>query len=316
MKLSRLVAYARHLDQFDTTAATSAMVQHLLPVLHTVRTHELQFHDFADKLDEICSDVQTNMVRFDQVLIDLRKEIAANIEAMEPQYLKNSYDLYSQGMINDSNEHILDRRPNLTSDVENYIRTRIMRHSDWHYPGMIIRPGLEQWIADLVALDPLYLVDINMDIMRPAMERFNVEYQNRLRCSVIRESMEDVMLKNLPQGQMSLILVYNFFNYKPLELIRCFLAELYHCLRPGGSLMFTFNNCDRAGGVELCERYFMCYTPGRLILTAAEVLGFQITHTYDIDAAATWVELRRPGELSSLRGGQALARIVAHGNKS
>jgi SAM-dependent methyltransferase len=315
MKLSRLVAYARHLDRFDTARTSAAMVQHLDPMIHTVGTHELQFRDFADQLRDIRADIDSRVTLFDRVLENLRQELQTNIEALEPHYLHESYNLYSQGMVNDSNQHILERRPQLTPDAENYVRARIMRHGDWHYPGMILRPGLESWITDLVALDPLYLVDINLDIMQPALERFNPEYQNRLRRYVIQESMEHVMMADLPQAQMSMILAYNYFNFKPLELIRCFLAELYQCLKPGGTLMFTFNNCDRAGGVDLAERYFMCYTPGRLVLAAAEMLGFEVTHTYDIDAAATWVELRRSGTLVNHRGGQALARIVANSHR-
>jgi len=312
MKLSQLVAYFNHLDQFDAGAASTAMTQRLDPMIHTVSTHDLQFHDYSAKLAQVRGSIQAGMTEFDQVLRDLRQELRTSIEALEPQYLRASYDLYSQGMVNDSNQHILERRPNLTTDTENYIRARIRRHSDWHYPGMILRPGLETWITDLVALDPLYLVDINLEIMAPVMERFNSEYQNRLRRYVIRESMEHVMLADLPQAQMAMILVYNYFNFKPLELTRRMLVELYHLLRPGGTLLFTFNNCDRAGGVDLAERFFMCYTPARLVLAAAEMTGFEIAHTYDIDAAATWTELRRPGALTHRRGGQTLARIVAH----
>lgn len=314
MKLSRLVAYARHLEQFDSAAVSAAMVQHLDPIIHAVSTHKLQFQNYTNQLNVIRSDIESRIEQLDQVLENLRRELQINIESLEPHYLCESYELYSQGMANDSNQLILERRPQLTPDAENYIRARILRHSDWHYPGMILRPGLESWIMDLVALDPLYLVDTNLDLLRPAMARFNPEYQNRLRCYVIQESMEQPMMTDLPQAQMSMILAYNYFNFKPLELIRCLLAELYQCLRPGGTLLLTFNNCDRAGGVDLTERYFMCYTPGRLVLTAAEVLGFEVAHTYDIDAACTWMELRRSGTLMNRRGGQSLARIVARGN--
>ncbi len=310
MKLSTLVAYLNHLEQFDTSKARLAMAPHLEPVLHKVSTHDVQFRDFTQTLTEIRDSVQHSLIRFDDTIADLKQEILSNIENMEPHYLRESYKLYSENMVNDSNDLILSRRPNLTVDAENYVRARLMRHSDWHYPAMIIRPGLESWISDLVALDPMYLVDINRELTEPAASRFTPEYKGRLRRYVIRESTDGVMLKNLPQNQMALVLAYNYFNFKPLEMIRCFFQEIYHCLRPGGCLIFTFNNCDRSGGVELAERYFMCYTPGRLVLSAAEMIGFETIHVYDIDAAATWVELRRPGELNSLRGGQSLAKVI------
>ena len=103
----------------------------------------------------------------------------------------------------------------------------------------------------------------------------------------------------------------NFYHYKPIEIIKVYLAEIYNKLKPGGTVAFTFNNCDYASGVKLVERKFMCYTPGTLIMSWSNDIGYDLVQTYRIDSAFTWVELRKPGALSSLRGGQSLARIVA-----
>lgn len=309
MKLSRLVSYLNHLDALDIHAASTAVGAVLDPVVHYVSQHELQFDQRSDKLNSMSGAVQTLIRDFQQEVSALRSQIQANVEHLEPHYLSESYKLYSENMRNDSVDLMLNRRFNLASDVAAYIRARILRYGDWHFPGMIVRPGLEPWIQDLVALDPLYLVDIDHDMLRPVIQTFPQEYQNRLRCHIIREYTDTVSLAGLPQQQMAFVLVYNYFNYKPLEMIRTMLSEIWNCLRPGGVVAFTFNNCDRAGGVDLAERYFMCYTPGRLVLSAATMLGYDVVHTYDIDAATTWAELRRPGQLQSLRGGQALAKI-------
>ena len=73
----------------------------------------------------------------------------------------------------------------------------------------------------------------------------------------------------------------------------------------------TFNNCDHADGVKLAERAFATYTPSRRIREIATEFEYRITMFYEINTAVTWLELKKPGELTSLRGGQALARIVA-----
>jgi len=56
----------------------------------------------------------------------------------------------------------------------------------------------------------------------------------------------------------------------------------------------------------------MCYTPGGLLRSLCESLGFEISQHYLIDHSNTWLEMRRPGALTSLRGGQSLAKIVAN----
>jgi len=311
MRLSDLVAYLNHLDTFRTQQASQAMTQHLDPLVHAVTTHALQFGSVCQDLTQVRNQIDQCLQEFDTGLDRLKQHIRHNIDALEPHYLSESYRLYSEGMVHDSDEVILDRRPELEADVVSYLRARLMRHSDWHYPAMILRPGRESWIQDLVALDPLYLVDTRASLLQPSLETFPPEYRNRVRCYVAQDSDQDPVLHMLPRQQMSLVLVYNYFHYKPLEIIRKLLAEIYDCLRPGGTVMFTFNDCDRAGAVELAERYYMCYTPGRLILASAELQGYEIVHTYTMDAAATWVELRRPGQLQNIRGGQTLAKIVA-----
>jgi hypothetical protein len=61
--------------------------------------------------------------------------------------------------------------------------------------------------------------------------------------------------------------------------------------------------------VDLAERNMNCYTPGRLVTGICEKLGFEIEQKQIISAAATLIELRKPGIKSSLRGGQALAEL-------
>jgi predicted methyltransferase len=105
-------------------------------------------------------------------------------------------------------------------------------------------------------------------------------------------------------------LVYYFFNFKPIEIIRAYMTEIYVKLKPGGTFAMTFNDCDRSGGVDLAERSFACYTPAHAVLSAATTAGFELHQSFKIDAANTWLEFRRPGQLTSLRGGQTLATVM------
>jgi hypothetical protein len=72
----------------------------------------------------------------------------------------------------------------------------------------------------------------------------------------------------------------------------------------------TFNNCDRAEGTQLFERHFMSYTPEREIINKAKSIGYIVTYNFRLDSSNNWLELQRPGQLTSLKGGQSLAKIV------
>jgi hypothetical protein len=41
-------------------------------------------------------------------------------------------------------------------------------------------------------------------------------------------------------------------------------------------------------------------------------MGFEIIFEHSGQGNITWLELKKPGEIQSIRGGQALAKIVAH----
>ena len=104
--------------------------------------------------------------------------------------------------------------------------------------------------------------------------------------------------------------VYNYFNYRPFEIIKIYLNEIYEKLLPGGVLAMTFYDCDRYQAMQAVDQYITCYTPGTLVRGWAKYLGFEEVFCHQDDGASVWIEFRKPGQLSSLRGGQALAKIL------
>jgi SAM-dependent methyltransferase len=194
------------------------------------------------------------------------------------------------------------------------LRTRLKNLTDWRLPGMIIRPGVETYIEDMVPMDPLYVVDHDQALTQPSIKKFTPEYQRRLREYVINDWKDGPILDKLPDNQFGLIFAYHYFNHKPMPIINQFLLEFYKKLRPGGSVIFTYNNCDLASGVDKAERAWMLYTPMRLIERRADELGFELTAAYDGKGDVSWLELRKPGDITSLRGGQTLAKVLAKDN--
>ena len=58
------------------------------------------------------------------------------------------------------------------------------------------------------------------------------------------------------------------------------------------------------------EHHFHCYTPGRLILQHARNIGYEIVHVHSDLSGTTWIEIKKPGVLDSIRGAQALASVL------
>jgi hypothetical protein len=207
-------------------------------------------------------------------------------------------------------ERIINRRIKLTKDEKTFFTSRILKHTNWQHSGLILHPMSEDFFTAMFGNDPLYLVDESHELLAPVLDTFTSEYRNRVRPYVIQENEHDEILSKIPNSQFGIVVAYNYFNYKPFEVIKKYLQEIYQKLHTGGFLIMTFNECDNEYGVRMVEEATASYTPGGLVKQLALSLGFEIEFEYNKNTFYTWIELKKPGEMTSLRGGQTLAKII------
>jgi SAM-dependent methyltransferase len=310
MKLSEIMAYRNFLDSSTPLFVNAALSLKMNPVLTAVTQNTILSEHLTEKLTKEYNDVFRYLGDFECTIEEIKNALQDLIDQNNAPYFAESFKNYEESVNCETVEFILKRKLPIYAEVSDQLTTRIRYYNDWKLVGLILRPGHEDWIQELVGCDPLYLVDTNSELLEPAKLRFNDQYQRRLRTYTIQETIESNMLDQLPDGQFGFCLVYNFFNYKPMEIIEAYLKELYIKLKPGGVVAFTFNNCDRAEGIELFERHFMSYTPEKNLLALCQSIGYEIKNVFRLDQSCTWVEINRPGTLNSLRGGQSLAKIV------
>ena len=309
MKLSNIVQYLNHLDTLSVHGAAATAMAEVTKITHTVQHSEIQIGDHAADLISTQTSMATCLQQYDQKVQQLRQDVHALIQQHEPIYFANSTDLYRQGLRSDPVPYILQRTRSIDPATKKLLLDRLITYTDWRYPGMVIRPAHSPGLESLVALDPLYLVDTDQALLDPVTSLFTPEYQRRLRYYVIDEYTQQNIFCNLPVQQFGLVYAFRYFEFKPWEVLQQYLDEIFALLRPGGSLLFSFNDCDHWRAVGLTEHHFCCYTPGRLIRAHAKKLGFEITYDHHDHANTSWLELRKPGMLDSIRGAQALASI-------
>ena len=308
MKLSELVAYRNQLEALSSVPLLKIANLELDKILHLVGTQPELMTLFTHNLDSRYADIQKVFAKFENDLNNLKSQLAQQIAQSERPWFQESYTLY-EGELGQVAESVLELRKPNTLDTTPF-QIRLSQYANWKYPALIIRPGLETFIENMVAYDPLYLVDLSHDYLTPAMNKFNEQYQHRLRPYVVSEELDQDILAKIPNNQFGMCLAYNYFNFRPFEILKKYLAEIYQKLKPGGILAFTFNDCDRPSAVSLVENYYCCYTPGYLVRELAISMGYEIVYSWNDPGPTTWLELKKPGELTSLKGGQCLAKIV------
>lgn len=310
MKLSELVAYRNALEQFNVPTVQRSASLELENILHRVESVPVELGNFKQELGQNFKSIHDSFINFNNTLSRLKQEVKTAIEIAEKPYFAESYRMYEQEMCYESNDHILNRRMPMSPETEQTISTRIQSYSDWRYPGMMIRPGLENFMRHMVSFDPLYIVDREHALLEPAINKFPEEYQRRLRCYYMNEYTDDDILGKIPNSQFGIVVAFNFFNFKPFEVLKQYLQEIYTKLRPGGVLCMTINDCDRAFCVALTEAHFTCYTPGSLVRELAINIGYEPVFNWNDNGNLTWVEFRKPGLLNTIKGGQTLAKTV------
>ena len=311
MKLSEIVARLNLLDSLDVASECATATAKLNHITHVVTEGSDQYNSTAQDIAKTYNEIHNGIAKFSAQVESLKEELRSEIVQREQQHLIDSLHVYREEMIHDTVDVILNRRMRIDNDDDLMLRTHLKNLTDWRLPGMILRPGLENYIEDMVPMDPLYVVDHDPELMRPAVSKFTPEYQRRLRKYVIDDRADGPVLDQLPNNQFGAIFAYHYFNHKPIEIICKFLTEFYQKLRPGGSVIMTYNNCDLAHGVIRAESAWMLYTPKRLIKKHAAELGFELITAHDGAGDVSWLELRKPGDIVSLRGGQTLAKILA-----
>lgn len=318
MKLSDLIAFRERLNEHTFLSARDKVKAELGIVMHTV-TEPLEDHlpalvaPYKVKLDEQQAELYQAFDRLNATVEELKQDIHNRIAEGERHWFQESYKLFEAAKDCEKVDHILyNRRAVVTEKTEEMTTTvfsRLSAYADWRHAGLIIRPGAEEFVNNMVGYDPLYLIDRDYELLEPCLLKFPKLYQSRLRTYITDEWNDRPLLEKIPDNQFGMCLAYNVFNYRPLEIIRKYLEEIYVKLRPGGVVLMTYNDCDRAHAVRLVERFFTSYTPGYLIHDLVKSIGFEIANTWDDGGPSVWIELKKPGELVSIRGGQVISRI-------
>lgn len=231
------------------------------------------------------------------------KTVNQNIRHIVHELFTNNYELEKTPSL----EYIRHNRKILVgADVEQAIKQKILLYTDWRYPALEIGCRDGEWTKYLVAADPLYVVDQHGEFLDSTCQTFTPEYQRRLRCYCVR----DHDLSELPEHQFSFVFSWGMFNYLSMESTKSYLTQVFQLLRPGGVFMFSYNDGDTPAGASMAERFAQTYLPKSFLTALSQSLGFDIVNAVDMGPNVSWLEIKKPGELSTVKAHQVLGEIM------
>jgi hypothetical protein len=85
-------------------------------------------------------------------------------------------------------------------------------------------------------------------------------------------------------------------------------------LRPGGIIIFTYNNCDYPKAVDKVNEMYYCYTTSIKVKDVCIQLGYEIINSFDegydeLDMGISWLEIQKPGTRSTIRLAETMGMI-------
>lgn len=207
-----------------------------------------------------------------------------------------------------------NQHADINDETYKVIKSRIFVNSDFRYPVLQFgcNTSSEKLTRDLVSNDPMYMCDFSADSIDYVAKQFNPEFRHKVRKYVI----QDGSFSTLPQGQFGLILSWMIFNYADLSMIRAYLQKMLHLLRAGGVHIFSYNNCEFYESYKVADAGWMSYVTKTSIIELCKELGYEIVNTYDVHHGrynyerVSWIEIKKPGDLTSLKQRQVVGTVI------
>ena len=192
---------------------------------------------------------------------------------------------------------------------DNHMLGVIQKNVNHQYPVLEIGCRDGEWTKYLVAGDPLYIAEYTDEFLHNAAHQFTAQYVPRIRQYKIKNN----SILNLPNEQFGFIFSYNFFNYLSFDSIKQWMKSAHTWLKPGGVIMFNYNNADFGYGAGMAESSVQSYCPMSLLRPMCESIGLEYHDHQDyVDTLFTpmsWIQFKKPGELSTVKLAQALGQI-------
>lgn len=280
----------------------------------TSRSDLNKYHEYIDRIRSIYSDI-------DQKNKDIIAEVERIINVIDDNI---SSILESKNITNETfkESSIVSLLPT-NETVKTIFNNKISRVSQVRYPGLQINTRLfsineldstniDGWISLMVSSDPLYLLGPIITNLEKTLVSYPEIYQKRVRLYGLNDKRD---LSTLPQAQFNLIFCWDFFNHLPIDIIEFYLRQMIKLLKPGGTLLFTYNNCDLVMSAKLVDRNSASWCTHRLLEKIYSKYGFELVEFDDLVSDdvnvshVSWVELKRPGQLSTSKISQATGLI-------
>ena len=315
-KLQDIVRYRAMVDSIDMDTIRRDINNTLSSVCNDLAINNFDTESLKDRMLHSQLKVLNNLEDMALDLNTFKEEINKHVKQIENPYYEKSKEIYKKRTLMspmDKLSQLKNKDLLFHEDTTKLLINAITIKISNQYACCQLAPGYGNITKHLVHGTPLYIVEEDKEASVVNTDFFNQIMTNRIAWYEMNDADEEI-LAVLPQEQIGCFVVIDYFNFKSEDIIEKYLKSIYNCLRPGGTVIFTFNNCDYPNAIDKVDEMYYCYTTGTQMKKICSSIGFEIQKLtaigYDeLDNGISWLEIKKPGELSTIRSAQGLAEI-------
>jgi len=315
MKLSELVDLKLRMEEYFNNKLTTTL-NNLINEFKLWEGVALTHNRLIELQNEIKEIDHLTSLKFENFLKDIEEEIENKSNVM----LTLGYELEGKKVLGPSQSVHEDkqfRSINVSDKFKEQLGSKIRTKTDWRYPCLEIGPGEGTWTDNLVGCDPLYLVDIHPEYLEATKLKYTRQFSRRIRSYLIgsrngqtREKINEYNLSALPKNQIGFIFSWAVFDFLFINEIEIYLKSCFEVLKPGGKMIFSFNDCDKVIGAQFAEKGERSWVTKKALNKLFSEIGFGLTEFYcDEIEKHSWVEIEKPGSMVSMKIGQPKVSI-------
>ena len=272
--------------------STNVTIEHFQTIKNQLELHQPKI---VDTINDLNQEIRHRTQKFFSTNYDFERDLD------NQEFLTQTLRTY---------RHWRNIRMDRDDSPDNHMLAVIQKHVMYQYPVLEIGCRDGEWTKYLVAGDPLYLAEYTEEFLHNAVHQFTRQYVPRVRRYLIKNN----TIENLPLNQFNFIFSYNFFNYLSFDSIKEWMRSAHEWLRPGGVIMFTYNNADLGYGAGMAESGTQSYCPMSLLVPMCESIGLEYhdhkDYVEDIGfTPLSWIQFKKPGELTTIKWAQAMGEI-------
>lgn len=187
-----------------------------------------------------------------------------------------------------------------------YCKNMMQAMSDWTDACLLYQMN-DFKLADFLGFYPLYVVDkFKNDLINRLSDQSTAAHLRKIRVYTPDESYDC-----LPKEAMGMIVSRNHFTHTNRFFYDIELKLLASLLKPGGTLMFNFNDVETAEGALLVESKMRSYQTKTNLNEHLKSLGLEVVDWKRMrQARTTWVVAKKPGNKKTIKKAEMLGHII------